>query len=77
MVVGIADALPEVVAAYRSGAGVAYACYGADFRDGQGAINRPAYHHELGRWISAMPDVDARLREGRPARIADLGCGQG
>ena len=77
MVVGIADALPEVVAAYRSGAGVAYTRYGADFRDGQGAINRPAFHHDLAGWITAMPDVDARLRGAPPARIADLGCGQG
>lgn len=76
MVVGIAHALPDVADAFRSGAGVPYTRYGADFRDGQGAINRPAYHHELAGWIAAAPDVDARLR--RPgSRVVDLGCGQG
>lgn len=76
MVVGIADALPEVVDAYRSGAGVPYTRFGADFRDGQGAINRPAYHHELAGWIDAMPDVAERLT--RPGgSVVDIGCGQG
>ena len=77
MVVGLADALPEVVAAYRTGAGVPYTRFGADFRDGQGAINRPVYHHDLAGWIAALPDVDARLRAMPSACIADLGCGQG
>ena len=75
MVVGIADALPDVVDAYRTGAGVPYERYGADFRDGQGAINRPAYHHELASWIAAMTDIPERLRLG--GRVLDLGCGQG
>jgi hypothetical protein len=43
MVVGIAGALPHVLEAYRSGDGVPYERYGADFRDGQGLINRPAF----------------------------------
>lgn len=43
MMVGIANVLDEVVAAYRTGAGVPYAHYGADFRHGQGSINRPAF----------------------------------
>ena len=77
LVAGIGGALPEVVDAYRTGAGVPYPHYGADFRDGQGAINRPAYHHELSGWIAAMPDIDARLRGTGPARVVDLGCGQG
>ena len=75
MLVGIAAAVPEVVEAYRTGAGVPYPRYGAEFRDGQGAINRPAYHHEMASWVASMPDVDARLRAG--GRIVDLGCGQG
>lgn len=77
MVVGIAGALPEVVEAYRTGAGVPYTSFGADFRDGQGAINRPAYLHDLAGWIAQMPSVDARLRAQPPARVADVGCGQG
>ena len=76
LIAGIGAAMPEVVEAYRSGAGVPYANYGPDLRDGQGAINRPAYHHELASWVAAMPDVDSRLRSGG-ARIVDVGCGQG
>lgn len=76
IVVGIADALPEVVDAYRTGAGVPYVRYGADFRDGQGAINRPAFHHDLANWMEALPDLDHRLRT-IGARVVDLGCGQG
>jgi SAM-dependent methyltransferase len=77
MLVGIAGALPGVVAAYRTGTGVPYAAYGEDMRHGQGAINRPVFTHELADWVATMPDVDARLRSQPPARIADLGCGLG
>jgi len=77
MLVGIAGALPEVIEAYRTGAGVPYANYGTDFRDGQGGINRPAFEHELPGWVAAMPDVHDRLSAQPPARVADLGCGQG
>jgi 2-polyprenyl-3-methyl-5-hydroxy-6-metoxy-1,4-benzoquinol methylase len=76
MVVGIANVLDEVVDAYRTGAGVPYARYGADFRDGQGAINRPAFTSALVEaWLPAASGVVSSLRAG--GRIADLGCGQG
>ncbi len=77
MLVGIAGALPGVVEAYRTGAGVAYADYGPDMREGQGGINRPGFVHDLAGWLAAVPSVHERLTDGRPARIADLGCGQG
>ena len=77
MVVGIARALPEVIEAYRSGEGVPYERYGADFRDGQGAINRPAFVNEMSAWLGSVPEIDARLRANPPARVADVGCGQG
>ena len=70
--------LPEVAEAYRTGGGVPYEAYGRDFRHGQGHINRPAFTHELPRdWLAAMPDVSRGSRTGRPARVADVGCGQG
>ncbi len=72
MVVGIGAALSRVADAYRTGRGVPYSDYGADFRDGQGAINRPAYVHELAGWLEAVPEVRSER-----ARVADLGCGQG
>ena len=77
MLAGIGQALPRVLDAYRTGGGVPYHAYGRDFRHGQGAINRPAFTHELpSGWLAAMPDVVARLR-GDGARVADVGCGQG
>jgi SAM-dependent methyltransferase len=76
MVAGIGQALPHVVAAYRTGAGVPYAAYGQDFREGQGAANRPAFTHDLVHdWLPATGAVHARLRNG--ARVADVGCGLG
>jgi SAM-dependent methyltransferase len=77
MVAGIGHALPEVIEAYRTGAGVPYRRYGEHFRRGQGGINRPAFTHDLtGSWLPALPDLHAALA--RPgARIADLGCGLG
>jgi 2-polyprenyl-3-methyl-5-hydroxy-6-metoxy-1,4-benzoquinol methylase len=74
---GIGGVLPDVVDAYRTGGGVPFSKYGADLRDGQAAINRPTFTHEVAGWIAAMPDVDARLRSEPPARVADVGCGVG
>jgi ubiquinone/menaquinone biosynthesis C-methylase UbiE len=77
MMVGVASALDEVTEAYRSGGGVPFERYGPHLRHGQGSINRPALHHDLGgAWIAAMPDLHARLRTA-PSRIADVGCGVG
>ena len=77
MIAGIGGTLAEVVEAYRTGSGVPYTRYGTDFRDGQGGINRPAFVNELAGWLAAIKSVDERLRSGPPARVADVGCGQG
>ncbi len=78
LLAGIGGVLPQLVEAYRSGGGVPYAAYGQAFRHGQGHINRPAYSLDLPTaWLAAMPDVVARLHASPPARVADLGCGQG
>jgi len=79
MLVGIATTLPQVVEAYRSGAGVPFEAYGADLRDGQAAVNKPAFSTDLvAEWIPATPDLHARLIDGgRSVRIADVGCGAG
>jgi SAM-dependent methyltransferase len=77
LLAGIGSVLPEVVDAYRSGGGVPFSRYGADLRDGQAAINRPAFTAEMADWIATMPDVDARLKSEPPARVADVGCGVG
>jgi len=76
MVVGIAGVLGEVVEAYRTGGGVPFTRYGPDVRDGQGAINRPAFSTALVHdWLPAVPGLVDRLRAG--GRVLDLGCGQG
>jgi 2-polyprenyl-3-methyl-5-hydroxy-6-metoxy-1,4-benzoquinol methylase len=77
LLAGIGGVLPDVVDAYRTGRGVPFSKYGADLRDGQAAINRPAFTHDMASWVAAMPDVDARLRSEPPARVADVGCGVG
>ncbi len=70
--------LPSVAEAYRSGAGVGWESYGPDMREGQAAFNRPAFTHLLGtEWLPGIPDVDARLRSDPPARVVDVGCGEG
>ena len=78
MLAGIGGVLPQVAEAYRSGGGVPYEKYGAEFRHGQGHIYLPAFTNESpSEWLQAMPDIAERLRAERPARVADVGCGQG
>jgi len=79
LVAGAVRPLEAVVQAYRTGEGVPYEAYGNDLREGQAAINRPAFLHQLAQeWLPAMPDVDQALRRATPpARVADIGCGYG
>lgn len=78
MVVGALAQLPELVEAYRTGDGIGWEGYGPDMRDGQAAFNRPAFTHLLGReWLPAIDDLHARLEADPPARVADVGCGEG
>lgn len=78
MMVGIVKPLPELVEAFRTGAGVPYSTYGADFVEGQGDMNRTQFINLLAsEWLPAMPDVDERLRADPPARVADVACGTG
>ena len=76
LVAGIGEVLPAVLEAYRTGGGVPFEDYGPDLRDGQAAINRPAFTTDLANvWIAAMPDIHQRLMNG--GRVADVGCGAG
>jgi 2-polyprenyl-3-methyl-5-hydroxy-6-metoxy-1,4-benzoquinol methylase len=78
MLAGVARVLPELLEAYRTGGGVAYAAYGPQIRRGIAAANRPMFLHELARaWLPAVPDIDRRLRAAPPSRVLDLGCGLG
>lgn len=71
--------LPDLVDAFRTGAGVPYASYGPEAILAQGAMNRPAFVNELAAsWLPTIPDVLTRLQNTKnPARVADVGCGVG
>jgi len=78
LLAGAVHPLPQVLEAYRTGDGVPYEAYGQDLREGQAAINYPAFWHLIGsEWLPSIPDVHSRLQADPPARIADIGCGYG
>ena len=78
MVAAAFGRLPALVEAYRSGDGVGWEAYGADMREGQAGMNRPAFTHLLGsEWMPAIPDLHARLLAEPPARVLDVACGEG
>jgi SAM-dependent methyltransferase len=78
LLVGAVKPLPSVLNAYRNGGGVAFEEYGADLREGQAAINYPAFWQQLpDEWLPAIQDVHAGLQADPPARVADIGCGYG
>ncbi len=78
ILVGTVAPVQQLLAAFRSGDGVPYADYGQDLHEGQARVNRPAFAHLLAQeWIAAMPDIVARLHDDPPARVADIGMGQG
>ena len=78
LIVGAVYPLTKVLDAFRNGGGVPYSDYGADFREGQAAINRAMFLQELPNdWLPAIPDIHTRLQADPPARIADFGCGGG
>jgi SAM-dependent methyltransferase len=77
-VVAIAQVLPQVQEAFRTGGGVPFEDYGEDLREGQAGMNRPQFAKLLAtEWLPTMPDVHARLQGGTPARVADIGMGAG
>jgi 2-polyprenyl-3-methyl-5-hydroxy-6-metoxy-1,4-benzoquinol methylase len=77
-IVACAKVLPQLLAAYRTGAGVEWADYGSDMIEAQGDSNRPWLLGSFGTVIlPALPDIDARLRADPPARVADIACGVG
>jgi SAM-dependent methyltransferase len=74
---GVAAALPSLLAAFRTGAGVPPEVFGDDWRQGHGGANRAMYTNHLAGWLHRyLPDIDRRLSTG-PARVADVGCGAG
>ena len=75
---GCLKPLPQILEAFRTGGGVPYADYGVDLHQGQAGTTRPQFRHLLAQtWLPAMPDVHHRLSTDPPARVADVGMGQG
>jgi SAM-dependent methyltransferase len=74
---GVAAALPSLLDAYRTGAGVPDAVFGDDWRDGHSGANRALFTHFLPGWLkAALPDTHATLGTGE-RWVADIGCGAG
>ena len=70
--------LDSVIAAFRSGAGVPYEAYGADFHEAVEAFTRPFYDSLLAQeWLPSLASMHERLLGDPPARVADLACGRG
>jgi ubiquinone/menaquinone biosynthesis C-methylase UbiE len=73
--VGCALTLPAVARAYRSGAGVPYADFGAEIRNAVTLFNRPMYANDLANWLALLPETVTRLHAG--GRVLDVACGTG
>lgn len=68
--------MPELVTAYRTGAGVGWAAFGTDMREAQSDTNRPWFERLLAERLTEVPELAERLR--RPGvRIAEIGFGGG
>ena len=75
---GLAGVFADVVSAYATGAGVAFAAQGVEVRQSIAGINRPMFVNDLGTsWIPSIAALHERLQADPPARVLDLGCGTG
>jgi len=70
--------MPELLEAYRTGGGVAWADYGPDMIESQGDQNRPWLIGSFGtELLPAIPGIHERLVADPPARVGDVACGVG
>jgi 2-polyprenyl-3-methyl-5-hydroxy-6-metoxy-1,4-benzoquinol methylase len=75
--VALSGAMPELVAAFRSGGLVPWSAYGRDMIEAQGDFNRPWLVGSLGtEYLPSIPDLHERLSESG-AKVADVACGVG
>lgn len=75
---GVADVLPQLLDAYRTGGGVPFSAYGPAMRRGITELNAPMFRSDLATtWIPAVPGLEARLRSTPRPRVLDIGCGCG
>jgi 2-polyprenyl-3-methyl-5-hydroxy-6-metoxy-1,4-benzoquinol methylase len=77
-IVSVGGVMPTLLDAFRTGDGVSWGRYGDDMREAQAAANRPLFQSVVGQqWLASIPDLHQRLIASPPARVADLGCGEG
>src|SRR5919106_1402606 len=75
---GSLSTMPQLLDAFRTGAGVPYRDFGADGREGQADTNRTQFVNFLGtEWLPAVRDVHERLHADPAAQVADIACGAG
>jgi SAM-dependent methyltransferase len=78
VLVSSAQALPQLLQAYRTGDGVPWSVFGDDMIESQGDYNRPWLISMLGsEFLPSLPDVHERLTADPPARVVDVACGVG
>jgi len=76
--VSAAQALPQLLKAFRTGEGVVWGAFGSDMIESQGDFNRPWLVNLFGtEFLPAIPDVHQRLLADPPARVVDVACGVG
>ena len=76
--VAVSGAMPDLVAAFRSGEAVPWSAYGRDMIEAQGDFNRPWLVGSLGtEYLPSIPDLHERLLGQPGARVADVACGVG
>ena len=76
--VAVSGAMPDLVAAFRSGGPVPWSAYGRDMVEAQGDFNRPWLLGSLGtEYLPSIPDIHDRLTSEPGARVADVACGVG
>jgi len=74
----IADAMPAVIDAFRSGGPVPWSAYGPEMVRAQGDFNRPWLVGSFGtEYIPSIDDIHERLSSDPPARVLDVACGVG
>jgi 2-polyprenyl-3-methyl-5-hydroxy-6-metoxy-1,4-benzoquinol methylase len=76
--VSVAQRLPELMDAFRSGGGVEWSDFGPDMIESQGDFNRPWLRGSFGNdLLPQIPAVHERLSRDGGARVADVACGVG
>jgi SAM-dependent methyltransferase len=72
----LARTFEQLLTAFRTGAGVPFANYGA--HDMQAGFTRAAFANSLAtEWLPQLPELHARLDAGEALRVADFGTGEG